>query len=593
MMISFLNKLRFRFLSPDSRFELWLRTLYHRVMASRIVFKIQDYLAIRSYTHWKAKQLEESIPETVMPTPTPKIIFMVFGVNADPKALRDTLESILKLHRDNWEVLIIKDSRSDENNTPKVFSTDQKVSILDGEVSSLSEVPRGEYILICQAGDIFYPSLLDHFYQHYTHAQNADVFYFDIEIIDENTGKLKPVFKPGMITTHQFLSVNYLSRSIIRRSAFDKIADNFFQMQNFQLFDYQLCLRLCEKYTDFDHISKVLIKQTTLSNPANPQINALLCDHLSESGCENATSVDLSNQIRFTWKTGDPSVDILILTKNNQHFLEPLLASIKEKTETKNYRISIVDNGSDDPGTLAFYHEIMNKSEIRIIPYPKAFNYSDAINLGVSQTDSDLLLFMNDDMLVKTPGWLTELTRWATRPDVGVVGAKLLRANHTIQHAGIIIGLSGFVGHLYLNASEHYSGLMGSVDWYHNFLAVTGALQMVRRTIFDQVGGYDQGFELAFGDIDFCLRVHEFGYQNVYTPFAQLYHFEGSTRGYSTPAKDALRGFDKFQSYLIKGDPFFSPNLSYSRIPRCKFNLDSEENLEQLLKERKMFYLGK
>ncbi len=125
-----------------------------------------------------------------------------------------------------------------------------------------------------------------------------------------------------------------------------------------------------------------------------------------QSGCENATSVELSNQIRFTWKTGDPSVDILILTKNNQHFLEPLLASIKEKTETKNYRISIVDNGSDDPGTLAFYHEIMNKSEIRIIPYPKAFNYSEAINLGVSKTDSDLLLFMNDDMLVKTPGWL-------------------------------------------------------------------------------------------------------------------------------------------------------------------------------------------
>jgi len=562
-------------------------------MASRIVFKTQDYLAIRSYFRWRAKQFKERLPEIDTPFPTPKVTFVISIAHANLKALWHTLESILKLHRANWEVLIFKDSRIDENNIPEQFTTDLRFSFLDGEDSPLPEGLRDEYILICQAGDIFYPSLLDYFYQHHKKAPCADVFYFDVEFIDEKTGRLKPLFKPGQITTHQFLSINYLSRSIIKRSTFDKFHDNFLPMQNFQLFDYQICLCLCENLTDFHHIPRVLLKQKDLSQPGDPQINTLLCNHLSQSGCENATSLQFPNQIRFTWKTGDPTVDILILTKNNQHFLEPLLASIKEKTEIKNYRINIVDNGSDDPGTLAFYHEIMNKSEIRIIPYPKAFNYSEAINLGVSKTDSELLLFMNDDMLVKTPGWLAELSRWANRPNVGVVGAKLLRANHTIQHAGIIIGLSGFVGHLYLNASEHYSGLMGSVDWYRNFLAVTGALQMVRRAVFDQVGGYDQGFELAFGDIDFCLRVHEFGYQNVYTPFAQLYHFEGSTRGYSTPAKDALRGFDKFQSYLIKGDPFFSPNLSYSRIPRCKFNINSEENLEQLLEERKMFYLGK
>ena len=218
---------------------------------------------------------------------------------------------------------------------------------------------------------------------------------------------------------------------------------------------------------------------------------------------------------------------------------------------------------------MAYYRSIASDPEIQILPYKNPFNYSEAINLGVSQSESDLVLLLNDDMMPVDADWLPEMIQWAQRDEIGVVGTKLLRANHTIQHAGIIMGLVGFVGHIYLNAPEDYFGLWGSADWTRDILAVTGACQMMRRKLFEEVGGYDEGFQLAFGDIDFCLRVHRRGYRNIYTPFAQLYHYEGHSRGYVTPVEDILKGYQEFSPYLTQDDPFYNPNLTYSRIPKC------------------------
>jgi len=154
------------------------------------------------------------------------------------------------------------------------------------------------------------------------------------------------------------------------------------------------------------------------------------------------------------------------------------------------------------------------------------------------------------------------------------------------------MGLVGLAGHIYLNAPDHYQGLFGSVDWYRNYLAVTGACQMVRRELFNEVGGYDEEFQLAFGDIDFCLRIHDIGYRNIYTPFARLYHYEGKSRGYSTPVQDIIRAYNKHEKYLEKHDPYFSPNLTYTRIPKCTTRRTSGENRKQQIEERKKFYLS-
>jgi GT2 family glycosyltransferase len=246
-----------------------------------------------------------------------------------------------------------------------------------------------------------------------------------------------------------------------------------------------------------------------------------------------------------------------------------------------------VDNRSTEPEVLAYYDELAGNERVTLVHYDKPFNYSEAINLGVAQSTADVVVLLNNDMLVTDAGWLHELVQWAVQPGIGVVGGKLLHRNNTIQHAGIILGMNGFIGHLYLNAPEHYHGLAGSVDWYRDLHAVTGACQAVRRALFLQVGGYDERFRLAFGDIDFCLRVVKAGCRNLYNPFARLTHFEGGSRGYETPVKDILLAYDELLPWVEKHDPYYSPNLTYQPIPQCNSQSGEVDARLQNIKNRR------
>ncbi|MFU8827705.1 MAG: glycosyltransferase family 2 protein, partial [Brevefilum sp.] len=377
----------------------------------------------------------------------------------------------------------------------------------------------------------------------------------------------------------------------VRTAALRELHTEMTRYTNPTHLEYAICLHLCETKAYFHHIPKVLATQTRLVTPDSPQTQQVIVDHLNRHGLTTPKASKSALGVRFTWGYKSPSLAIIIPSKNNARFLQTLIPALVDQPYQGEKSIYIVDNGSDDPETVRYYQEIKNHPKIKIISYPQPFNYSQAINLGVRESSSELVLLMNDDMALMDEIWLDELAQWATRPDIGVVGPKLLRKNHTIQHAGIIMGLTGFIGHIYLNAPEDYHGLLGSVNWYRNYLAVTGACQMIRRELFNEVGGYDEGFRLAFGDIDFCLRVYESGYHNVYTPFARLYHFEGSSRGYKTPVEDALRGYDAFESYLISEDPYFSPNLTYSRIPKCVLKPRTTEERRKQIQARKAFYL--
>jgi GT2 family glycosyltransferase len=326
-----------------------------------------------------------------------------------------------------------------------------------------------------------------------------------------------------------------------------------------------------------------------LSTPETPEISTIISSYLSDLGLENVSAQSNTYGTRFTWQNKNSSVAVVIPTKNNRKLLEPWIDSLLHKTSYTNFKIHLVDNNSDEIETLNYYDQIESNPKVQIHPYHQEFNYSEANNLGAAGSDSDLVLFLNDDMAVIDPEWLTELVQWAERPEIGIVGTKLIRTNRTIQHAGIVMGLNGFAGHIYLNAPEHYHGLFGSVDWYRDYLAVTGACQMIRREVFNDIGGFDEGFRLAFGDIDICLRIHEKGYRIVYTPFASLFHYEGQSRGYATPPEDIIRSYQKMESALSKPDPYFSSNLTPTRIPKCAVN-NSSDNREEQFKTRKKFY---
>lgn len=590
-MTTLINKIRTYFLSPDSALELFLRTVYHKVLSTRVYFFWQNYLARRSYQKFRNHQQQKSDPDLDSALFQPKITFLLSGINQQTAELETTLHSIQSLIGNDWEAVIISNNKELHHNL--AFANDSRVTCTEEFSNNLIKIITGEYVVFCEAGDRFHKSLLAEFYNSITENSPNNLTYYDCEYYDEDLGGYFPNFKPSAFSPALLLSVNYLSHAFIHYSVLEQMWPKIITPISLIGLETEIILYLCECQKNFHHISEILLTQKRLITPGIQEVNQKLTEYLTRQGCITVQSSEHIIGTRFTWQTSTPTLAIIILSKNNHRFLQPLIPALLKQPFEGKKEIFIVDNDSDSPQTIAYYQELRRQPNIGIIPYSKTFNYSEAINLGVGETKSELVLLMNDDMAVFNDYWLDELAQWAIRPGFGVVGTKLLRKNHTIQHAGIIMGLTGFMGHIYLNAPEDYHGLLGSVNWYRNYLAMTGACQMVRREVFNEVGGYDESYRLAFGDIDFCLKVHKKGYHNIYTPFAQLYHYEGSSRGYETPLADANKGYEEFEDYLINEDPYFSPNLSYSRIPKCVVNKRTLNERQQEMIARREFYLKK
>ncbi|NCC35992.1 MAG: glycosyltransferase, partial [Chloroflexia bacterium] len=224
--------------------------------------------------------------------------------------------------------------------------------------------------------------------------------------------------------------------------------------------------------------------------------------------------------------------------------------------------VIIVDNGSVDGRTLAYYEQLKADVRVRVVPFAEAFNWSRANNLGVAEARGDLLLFLNNDTEVRAGDWLHELVGWAERPEVGVVGCKLVRPDGTTQHAGIAIGVEGHGSHLFDGDVTPTYGPFGSSEWYRDLLALTGACMMMRRDVFDAIGGFDERYRVGYSDLTFCLAAHQHGLRVVYTPYAMLLHHEGGSRGYTLPPADVLRATIEMLPQMMAGDPYFSPHLS-------------------------------
>jgi GT2 family glycosyltransferase len=231
-------------------------------------------------------------------------------------------------------------------------------------------------------------------------------------------------------------------------------------------------------------------------------------------------------------------------------------------TEYPDYEIIIVDNDSREPETLAYYQRLRQTGKVRIAPFAETFNYSRANNLGAGLATGEYLLFLNNDTKPLTRDWLNEMVRWAERPGIGVVGAKLLFPDGTIQHFGVTLGLLGPASHLFMGLEEKNGSMHGSTMWYRNVMAVTGACLLVPTPVFRGLEGFDEKYRLVYSDVDICVRAVEDGWRVVCTPFARLLHVESSTRQQETPETDYRRALKKLKPYLEQGDPCYSPNLS-------------------------------
>jgi GT2 family glycosyltransferase len=277
---------------------------------------------------------------------------------------------------------------------------------------------------------------------------------------------------------------------------------------------------------------------------------------------------------------GNPKVSIIIATRDKADLLKRCVSSILEKTDYKEFEIVIVDNQSSEPETRDYLASLGNEGRIRHLSYDKPFNFAALNNFAVRSVATDFVLFLNNDTEVISPEWLSAMLEFAQREDVGAVGAKLYYPNDTVQHGGVIIGLRGIADHAHRDLPRSSDGYIGRLNVIQNLSAVTGACLMMRRNVFDEVGGFDERLAYCFNDVDLCLKIRRNGYLIVWTPYAELYHHEsasGGSKGYSaTPegmdrnAREAALMREKWNDVLASGDPYYSPNLTRDR---CDFSI--------------------
>ena len=274
-------------------------------------------------------------------------------------------------------------------------------------------------------------------------------------------------------------------------------------------------------------------------------------------------------RLRFAVPEPQPLVSLIIPTRDRADLLRACVGSIRDRTTYANYEILVIDNGSSEPQTLAYLKELTQTPNIRVLAYDRPFNYSAINNFAVGAARGEIVGLVNNDIEVISPGWLTEMVSWAAQPDVGCVGAKLYYPDDTIQHAGVILGVGGVANHAHLHLPRTAAGYFGRAVVVGNWSAVTGACMLVRRSVYLEAGGLDaENLAVAFNDVDFCLRVRECGYVNVWTPYAELRHHESVSRGRDdTPEK--RQRFVQEVGYMqnrwgatLERDPYYSVNFS-------------------------------
>ncbi len=279
----------------------------------------------------------------------------------------------------------------------------------------------------------------------------------------------------------------------------------------------------------------------------------------------------LPNTYRIRWPVpkNQPLVSLLIPTRDGCEILKRCVDSILEKTSYKNYEILILNNQSRRPETLNYLNTVARDKRISVHNWDYPFNYSAINNFGASKAVGAILGLLNNDVEVISPGWLDEMVSHACREDIGCVGAKLYYPNDTVQHAGVVLGIGGVAGHAHKYFDRNEPGYFSRLMVVQNISAVTGACLVVRKSLFEQVGGLDEEhLSVAFNDVDLCLKIREAGFRNLWTPFAELYHYESLTRGANDSNKKRARArreaeyMRKRWGSALDTDPAYNPNLT-------------------------------
>lgn len=535
----------------------------------------------------------------------PRISVLLPVFNPRPEWLRRCIESVLAQAYPDWELCVADDASTDPGVGEllrRYAHLDPRIKVVfraeNGHISAATnsalELASGEWLALLDHDDELAPHALYMVACTINEHPRAGVIYSDEDKVDGEGGRFDPYFKPDwnhdLLLGHNMISHLgvYRARLVREVGAFRR---GFEGSQ-----DYDLALRCVERLApeQIVHIPHVLYHwravpgSTALAKGEKSYAASAgeraVAEHLARSGVPDVVveSIETGHRLRWPVPADPPKVSLIVPTRDRVELLRTCVGSILEKTAYPNYEIIVVDNQSVERETLAYFASLREHARVRVLPYDAPFNFSSINNYAVSVSNGEIVGLINNDLEVIGDDWLTEMVSHAIRPEIGCVGAMLYYPNDTIQHAGVILGLGGVANHIGLGMPRGFIGQMGRARLVQNLSAVTAACLLVRRAVFDAVGGLDPRLQVAFNDVDFCLRVREKGYRNLWTPFAELYHHESASRGSEdTPAKRArFAGEIEFMvrrwGALMENDPAYNPNLTltgkafeFAAPPRC------------------------
>ena len=512
--------------------------------------------------------------------------------------LRRCLDSMLAQSYPHWE-LCVADDASVEPQVRIVLEEyarrDKRIHITwrerNGHISAASntalEMAHGDYVALLDHDDELHPLALATIVEALLHNPHWQFVYTDEDKIDANGHRYDPYFKPDW-NPDLFCGQNCVSHlGVFARDLVNAVGGFREGLEGSQ--DWDLALRCSERLNQaqIGHVPRVLYHWRAIAGSTAQGVDQksyahdagrrAVSDHFSRQGIA-ASVIEIDGvwgafRVQYPLPDPPPLISIVIPTRDRIDLLKQCVDSILKRTTYQHYEVVIVNNQSVEQGSLDYFASFADHPKVRIRQHDHAFNYSTINNDAVLDCRGELICLLNNDIEVITPGWLEELASHAMREHVGAVGAMLYYPDDTIQHAGVIIGVHGVAAHPYSGMPRGHNGQMARAKLTQAMTAVTAACLMVRRDVYLQVGGLDSSLQVAFNDVDFCLRLAQRGYTNIWTPFAELYHHESASRGHeNTPGKKArfTREVEFMKSRWggqLEHDAAYNPNLTLSGEP--------------------------
>lgn len=544
----------------------------------------QKYVEAHQPTEQDRKKAEAAM-EKFKKNPVISIVMPTY--NVDEKWLKKAVKSIEDQWYSKWELCICDDASSDQNLIEIIkeyASKNEKIKAVfrkeNGGIVKASnnaiELATGEFIAFLDNDDELTPDALFEVVKA-LQEKEYDFIYSDEDKLDLEGNRCDPFFKPDW-TPDLLLSENYTCHlSVYRASLINELGGLTEESSGCQ--DYDLVLRVTEKTDKIKHIPKILYHwrkipgSTAATVDAKPYVfvraKETLLRAMKRRGIKGTVEDGLF-QTSFRVKRhieGKPLVSIIIPFKDKADILKVCIESILKKSTWENYEIILVDNQSNQLETKEYIQQLKYNKKIKVLQYDNPFNFAAINNFAAQQSEGEYLLMLNNDTEVISPDWIESMLEHAQRKEVGAVGAKLIYPNELIQHAGVIVGLNGIANHAFGKTHRNEQVYFGQADVIRNYSAVTGACMMVRKEVYEKMGGLNEkDLAITFNDIDFCLRLRENEYLIVYTPFAELYHHESLSRGYEVAMKEVQYMQRKHAGILKSGDPYYNNNLTQERF---------------------------